>query len=253
MIAAKSWPAYLIAAGLCLALTLAVLAPSASDGLGFIPRLVFWIAHVGCALICLVAAQLALTRRGWASALPPFAEIAVAGVIGAILFTPAAMALDALFATQGVEEDDAATLIGQFVEEISWTAPPVLLFWGLLNAPRLTSLSTPEPEPAPTPDRATDFWEKVPGDLGRDLIALTAELHYLRVYTKRGDALILFSISRAEELLGDRGMRIHRSHWIAPDYVDALRSDSGRVLAVAGDLEFPVSRPHRPALRKALK
>ncbi len=86
--------------------------------------------------------------------------------------------------------------------------------------------------------------EKLPFALkGAGVLALSAEDHYLRVYTTRGEALILMALSEATEVLGG-GFQIHRSHWIAgrslKDY------DAGRVHLTTG-LSLPLSRHRRKA------
>ena len=48
---------YFAAAGCALALALALLDPDSSAGLGFAPRLAYWLTHVGGALVLLVALQ----------------------------------------------------------------------------------------------------------------------------------------------------------------------------------------------------
>ncbi|MBV8848209.1 MAG: LytTR family transcriptional regulator [Methylobacteriaceae bacterium] len=52
------------------------------------------------------------------------------------------------------------------------------------------------------------------------ILALSAEDHYVRVRTDRGQALILMNLGDAIAALGpESGVRIHRSHWIAYDLV----------------------------------
>ncbi|MBN8941568.1 MAG: LytTR family transcriptional regulator [Rhizobiales bacterium] len=85
------------------------------------------------------------------------------------------------------------------------------------------------------------------------LIALSAEDHYLRVHTDRGNALILMGLSQAIESLGaERGLRIHRSHWVASDALAGRkRSAAGTALTLDCGLVLPVSRSGRRLLAEA--
>ncbi len=106
----------------------------------------------------------------------------------------------------------------------------------------------------PKVNPADAFWTKVPKSLGRDLIALSAELHYLRVYTTKGDALILFAFGHAVELLDSPSTcQIHRSHWVSLDHVEDIETGNGTMICVMKNgLRFSVSRRHRKALKLGL-
>ncbi|WP_170181940.1 LytTR family DNA-binding domain-containing protein [Phreatobacter stygius] len=120
--------------------------------------------------------------------------------------------------------------------------------------------SLPAPVPAedtpPPADAATDdvVMAKLPLALRHaKLIALSAEDHYLRVHTDRGHALILMGLSQAVEALGPaRGLRIHRSHWVARDALAGHRRSAGRAaLTLDCGLVLPVSRSGRRLLAEA--
>lgn len=100
---------------------------------------------------------------------------------------------------------------------------------------------------------APRFLLRVPTRLGRDLLCLQAEDHYVRVHTALGDDLVLHRFSDAvEELDGLRGLRVHRSWWIAEDAVqDVVRRDRKTWLLLRNGLEVPVSRTYLPAVREA--
>ena len=53
--------------------------------------------------------------------------------------------------------------------------------------------------------------------------------------------------------LGDRGMQVHRSYWVATSHVTrSVRSGKRTILRLTGDHKVPVSVTHRPAVRAAL-
>lgn len=271
-----SWIFFLFISGFCLTLAFTALEPASSQNLDLLPRLAFWALHNAAALVLLSVAQLAISRTRRLGAAPPVVQVAMAGLLGAALFTPVALALDALFAPLGMAEVDETNLLNNLAQEFAALAPPLWLIWGLLNASRLFRLQQdaapagltagdqvadgPDRPPAPAPDvdrepgLLREFWERVPGRLGTDIVALTAELHYLRVYTIRGDALIFMAFGRAVEALeAARGFQIHRSHWVALAHVVDVEQQGGRLFCVLDTgLRLPVSRANRTAFRAAL-
>lgn len=95
--------------------------------------------------------------------------------------------------------------------------------------------------------------ERVPARLGREVIALQAEDHYVRVYTPLGSDLILMRFADAiAEADGLDGLRVHRSWWVVRDAVAAARTEGRRaVLTLTGGLEVPVTRETVPDIRRA--
>jgi DNA-binding LytR/AlgR family response regulator len=96
-----------------------------------------------------------------------------------------------------------------------------------------------------------DFLARVPPHLGRDLLALQMEDHYVRAHTRLGSALILIPLRQAvEELGGLPGLRIHRSWWVARHAVVGSMQDGRNVrLRLANGLFAPVSRGSVAAAR----
>ncbi|WP_419908633.1 LytTR family DNA-binding domain-containing protein [Hoeflea sp.] len=110
--------------------------------------------------------------------------------------------------------------------------------------------------PADTADaRAEPAWlDQLPAHLGRDLILLQAQDHYVRAVTERGETLIRSGIQEAADALGDFGVRIHRSWWVARKAVRAYRYRKGApVVVLSNGLELPVGRIYRRSARKALR
>lgn len=112
--------------------------------------------------------------------------------------------------------------------------------------------SAPEDAGA-APQYPPEFMSKLPPDLRRDIIALEAEDHYVRVHTLHGSALVLMRLADAAALIDSRlGLRVHRSWWVAKDGVRGLEATSGRAVArLVDDRAVPISRTHLPAARDA--
>jgi hypothetical protein len=92
---------------------------------------------------------------------------------------------------------------------------------------------------------------QVPPKLGKDIVALQAEDHYVRVYTLAGSALVRYRFKDAvEELRGLSGRRVHRSFWVRDQYVKGTRSlGDGLEIVMTTGLRVPVSRAYRSAVR----
>ena len=106
--------------------------------------------------------------------------------------------------------------------------------------------------PASAP--AEPIWlDQLPAHLGRDLILLQAQDHYVMAVTERGETLIRTGLQEAADALGDFGVRIHRSWWVARGAVRAYRYRKGApVVVLRNGLELPVGRTYRRSARKAL-
>lgn len=107
----------------------------------------------------------------------------------------------------------------------------------------------------PAPDGSTlDLRAKLPAPCRHaSILALSAEDHYVRVRTDRGDGLILMNFTAAIEALGDgAGVRIHRSHWVARRVATEAVVKGHRkghpTIRVDDDTVLPVSRAGRKLL-----
>jgi hypothetical protein len=79
------------------------------------------------------------------------------------------------------------------------------------------------------------------------LVAMRSEQNYVRVYTERGEDLILASLAGLAAELGASGVQVHRSWWVASAAVTGLRrgpNGQDAVLLTAG-LEAPIGRTFR--------
>ncbi|KAA0573898.1 LytTR family transcriptional regulator [Azospirillum sp. Sh1] len=113
---------------------------------------------------------------------------------------------------------------------------------------------TPFPGGEPAPSRPAPFLGRIPAKLGRDLLALEMEDHYVRVHTALGSDLILMRMRDAvAELAGIDGRQVHRSYWVAASAVAAVeRKPDGKLsLRLTNGLLVPVSRTHAPSVRAA--
>ena len=93
----------------------------------------------------------------------------------------------------------------------------------------------------------------LPDRLGTDLIYIKSEDHYLEVHTTVGSSLVKMRFSEAVAELGERGIQVHRSYWVATSHVTrSVRSGKRTLLRLTGDHKVPVSVTHLPAVRAIL-
>ncbi len=94
---------------------------------------------------------------------------------------------------------------------------------------------------------------RLPARLGREVLALQAEDHYVRVHTATGTDLVLMRLADAiAEAEGINGLRVHRSWWIARAAVASARSEGRRAeLTLTNGLLVPVTREAVPEIRRA--
>jgi hypothetical protein len=88
-----------------------------------------------------------------------------------------------------------------------------------------------------------------------DLYSVSAEEHYVRVHTASGDELIYKRFADAvKELSVLNGMRIHRSHWVAPHAVkDVVREGKRMSIRLKDGTQLPVSRPYQAMVRSTAR
>ena len=95
---------------------------------------------------------------------------------------------------------------------------------------------------------------RLPPHLGRDIVHLRAQDHYVEVTTPRGSALVLMRIGDAERELGaGAGMRVHRSWWVGERHARRLvRRDGKAYVETSLGTRIPVGRAYRKQVRAAL-
>jgi hypothetical protein len=106
---------------------------------------------------------------------------------------------------------------------------------------------------APDADGEAAFLRRIPARLGREVLCLQMEDHYVRVHTSQGSDLVLMSLGQAmAELAAMEGLQVHRSWWVARHAVDAVVEDGRNLrLRLVNGIEAPVSRTSVAKLRAA--
>lgn len=130
---------------------------------------------------------------------------------------------------------------------------PALVVSALMTA-LMSYLNTPGAETKATPEAKPKLLERLPAhQRDADVLAVSSEDHYLRVFTNAGESLILLRLGDAlGELEGIEGAQIHRSWWVAKGAVTrAERSGRNWQLVLANGSIAPISRANISVLREA--
>jgi hypothetical protein len=113
----------------------------------------------------------------------------------------------------------------------------------------------PQSLPAPSRNMPGSFppalLSRLPNRLGKEIVALEAEDHYLRVHTAVGSDLVLMRLSDAIAAVApDLGLQVHRSWWVAQDAIcEIVRSEQRIQLRLKNGLLVPVGRTYSAAVR----
>ncbi len=93
---------------------------------------------------------------------------------------------------------------------------------------------------------------RTPVETDGPVLCLRMEDHYVRVHTLNGSRLVAGPFERVIAGLGQEGMRVHRSWWVARAAVTGVVVDGRNLrLSLRGDLFAPVSRASVAKLRQA--
>lgn len=98
-----------------------------------------------------------------------------------------------------------------------------------------------------------NFINRLPKDIGQNLICISMEDHYLLAYTDLGNHMMLMRMKDAMvELKEYPGMQVHRSYWVATKHVSHSNKNLRKItLIMSNDMEIPVSRKYIALVKDA--
>jgi hypothetical protein len=225
-------------------------------------RIAFWVANIWLGFL-LLSSAVRLSLKAGARWEVPVWFVLPAGVAAAAV--PLSILVD-LFSAHfwpGGRGRLGPVLEG-YGQTLAIAEPCALLFY-MLEARRSPSADAapvaPVPTlhapaasaPAPVVNATGRLEDRLSGRVGRELLCLQMEDHYVRAHTPRGSELVLLPLKEAVAELGHReGLQVHRSWWVARAAVaEAVRDGRNLRLRLVNGVEAPVSRASLPVLREA--
>lgn len=209
-----------------------------------------WQLQTVVPMLLLIGSHSLLLQYTRLSHLNPWLTLLLSGLLGALLFTPIALAIDVYLEKDSSGAGFTSQLLGEWLS----ITPPISLSWIALNVPwvlgyrvekvseqtkaaQAVSLENMEP-----PNAA--FMDLIPVEKRGEILFLKSELHYLLVVTDKGNSLILYNLGDAvSELPPESGLSVHRSYWVAFAAVETLvkKGRQGELKIINGRT-VPVSR-----------
>jgi hypothetical protein len=233
--------------------------------------LLFWVAHIGAGLGLAVLAARGVSGVARLAAWPSLAKLSLAGLIGLALFAPVAVEMER-WLPQGRDLDPVDDLLDQWdqqggalavLAEMLQAGPVYLATWLILNLRPIVTIGMPPPAtktdevakaPVPQEQQPSRAWlDTLPALIGRDVVSVSSDLHYLHVMTVRGRFTVLGNLSSVEQELAELGSRIHRSHWVADRHIRRIsRSARGWLCELSDGRRLPISRRRAAEIRAKL-
>ncbi|NBU29398.1 MAG: LytTR family transcriptional regulator [Caulobacteraceae bacterium] len=204
-------------------------------------RLAYWVAVILAGTLCGTLASF-LVERGPLQSSPVIQGLAVFAIL-----TPPLVVL--IWLITGLTLGNGRPEISNMADFIL----PVVLITAAMTALNYVVQRQPaQTHAAPAGSGPPRFLQRFPARLkGAELYAVSAEDHYLRLHTSRGQDLILFRLADAiAELEGLEGAQTHRSWWVSRAAIAEIRRGEGRVdLVLKSGASVPVSRRNLKSLR----
>jgi DNA-binding LytR/AlgR family response regulator len=226
------------------------------NDLEFAPRLVYWAAislvtwpmGMGCSIYFGVG----LYQRG----IPEWIARIIGGLIGGIPIGFFVWAINKYIAGNDIGTlEDLVRLIG-YTTIIS--AAVSILYYLIESSVRPEGQSTSLANgsiASHVQTTTSPFFARLPVELGKDLISLQAQDHYIKVMTSKGSEMILMRLSDAEkELETVPGIRTHRSWWVSHKHIQETERENEKTSIILSNGEkVPVSRTYAKAVREYLE
>lgn len=221
-------------------LAFAVLGPFGTSELAIMPRFMYWAVDITAGWVLVLVLLAFLLRNPYTDEWPSSVRVGLAVAL-------------------------ASLPIGWVVIQVEWAirgniVGPIImlevfficaLIGGLMNMRVQSRLGLTPKNISP---EISNFFKRLPFDLGTDIISLSTQDHYVEVTTAKGSALILVRFSDAlEELNNHNGVQIHRSHWVTRGAMRSIKRDAGKlVLELIDGRQLPVSRTYSATVRAVL-
>ncbi len=227
----------LIVVGILVGSMISFFSPQATLTMGYGARIEFWIllcliGGAGMFLCDLTLMFLQLNLVGWR-------KVILQSICGTI------SVLIPLYALYDAAEIPRPSTTVLFV----WIVMVLILAGATIAGSKLITTSAKndieEATEKPHASRPARILSRLPIPLqSSELYALSAEDHYVRVHTSKGENIILMRFSDAISETGDvEGLQVHRSWWVAQAAIEHIKAkDRNAEITLKNKLKVPVSR-----------
>lgn len=226
---------------------------------------IYWIVRIAIEALLFFTARQVLEKY-----LPGTVSFAwmtgMAIVVSHLLFVLSVTAMDIVLGYPelgiGTADSDTQSRIRAFALELLYLSDNHIALCLLLSLPRLALRTAGDPAVHQLPDKDTGVHEQTPTllsaidpPLNGEIIWAEAQEHYVRMTTSNEVRMVLCRFSDiVRELPDDRGMQVHRSHWVAHSAIArAVRDGQSMKLVLASGDSVPVSRSFRSAVETSLE
>lgn len=243
---------HVVIVSVCFAALYVAIGPGHADNLSLPFALGMWTTQ------CLVGFS---ALMGTAYLLRPFMgskSYGAAWLIGAACVTVVSILFEWGFPHLRDEGWNRPSLIQEWGEDFLTISIQVGLIWAIYcasiwmsDAAKRAQHLSPKDNPEPV-NFTSGLFKKLPVELGKDIVAVSSEQHYLRIYTPKGNALILGTMTEAMDALSRLNpVRLHRSHIVVAQHILRLNKDNSVELDCG--LVFPISRRKKDAVNAVLR
>jgi hypothetical protein len=251
---------YLLVWGIFLISLFSFLNPTATSNLDIITATVTWVFNICLPLVILTTLQVQLQNINLFNQVNSWLKIVLVALFATLVFTPLAISFDQFFDEREYSRINSNEFWLEYLAEFTAILFPLTLCWLIINAPFLLRLNfNPLNEIIPKPDsnksaailakNTSSFIAKISKRIGTDIIYMKSELHYTKVVSATGKELILYNFSEAmqeiERLV--EGVQIHRSYWVAKEYI--FKVTNQELILLSGE-KIPVSRRKMAEVKK---
>lgn len=219
------------------------------DLLTFWERMVFWFLDILGGMAIIVFSLHVFFYSRLTAFIPAFARFLLGVALGAL---PTAAYITVLFSMVGPQIEITTPYPVLVVQVIVFSTILLLiefLLWPAVFGKSGTAAVETEKGDAPetstpaTEQQVVPLLTRLPVNLRTGaIVSISMQDHYAEVTTTTGASLLLIRITDAIDLLeGYPGCRIHRSHWVARDFVDGIEKSGRRMIVRLKDgRELPV-------------
>lgn len=240
------------------AIILALLGPFGTWTVPVGRRFLIWSVFAFGGYVCFRPVILAGDALAAQSTLPRWLTIGISCLLASMPTTLLVASVFSRFDWGKVGASDLAALYPQILI-VGATVTVIQLVLRRRATSELAAAAAPEPvavsnsaiEQPESGVQMLTLLDQLPAHLGRDILCVENEDHYVRVHTSAGSALILMRLRDAvAQLSAIDGEQVHRSWWVARASVtEVVRSERRVALRLSNGNEVPVARSAIPMLR----